>query len=169
MRLAVLGSVGSADTTVRCANGGHDVAFVARRAHLEALQQRGLYGTHPEEESTIHVTAVADTPEPGSPRSRPLLREVVRHGACSSGLPPLMARDTAVVALQNGVDNVEAIGSVVGSGQCSPARSTLRFSSSGRQARGCRADWKRARWNHDGEEASFLASVPEGVRLGFGG
>jgi len=34
----------------------------------------------------------------------------------AQALAPLMGRDTAVVTLQNGVDNVEAIGSVVGSG-----------------------------------------------------
>src|SRR5207245_10370474 len=34
----------------------------------------------------------------------------------AQALAPLMARDTAVVTLQNGIDNVEAIASVVGSG-----------------------------------------------------
>ena len=37
-------------------------------------------------------------------------------GPAAQALAPLMARDTAVVSFQNGVDNVQAIASVVGSG-----------------------------------------------------
>jgi len=62
MRLAVLGSGGIGGYYgALLAKGGHDVAFIARGAHLEALQQRGLTVRTPEGESTIPVTAVADT------------------------------------------------------------------------------------------------------------
>jgi 2-dehydropantoate 2-reductase len=75
MRLAVLvsGGIGGYYGAL-LAKGAHDVAFIARGAQLEALQQRGLTVRNPEGESTIPVT------------------------------------------FQNGVDNVEAIAAVVGSG-----------------------------------------------------
>ena len=62
MRLAVLGS-GRIDGYYGAllAKGGHDVAFIARGPHLETLQQRGLTVRTREGESTIPVTAVADT------------------------------------------------------------------------------------------------------------
>ena len=62
MRLAVVGSGGIGGYYgALLAHGGHDVAFIARGAHLEALRQRGLTVRTPEGESTIPVNAVADT------------------------------------------------------------------------------------------------------------
>jgi 2-dehydropantoate 2-reductase len=117
MRLAVLGSRGIGGYYEELlAKGGHDVAFVARRAHLEALQQRGLTVRTPEGESTIPVNAVADT------RSLApvdlVLFCVKSHDTepAAQARAPLIAPDTAVVTLQNGIDNVEAIAYVVGSG-----------------------------------------------------
>jgi len=63
MRLAVLGSGGIGGYYgALLTKGGHDIAFIARGAHLEALQQRGLTVRTPGGESTIRVTAVADCP-----------------------------------------------------------------------------------------------------------
>jgi 2-dehydropantoate 2-reductase len=60
MRLAVLGSGGIGGYYgALLEKGAHDVAFIARGAQLEALQQRGLTVRTPEGESTIPVTAVA--------------------------------------------------------------------------------------------------------------
>ena len=62
MRIAVLGSGGIGGYYgVLLAKAGHDVAFVARGPHPEAIQRRGLTVRTPEGESTIAVTAVADT------------------------------------------------------------------------------------------------------------
>jgi ketopantoate reductase len=59
MRLAVLGSGGIGGYYgALLARAGHDVAFIARGAHLEALQERGLTVRTPEGESTIRVNAV---------------------------------------------------------------------------------------------------------------
>jgi 2-dehydropantoate 2-reductase len=117
MRVAVLGS-GRVGGYYRAllAKGGHDVAVIARGAHLEARRRRGLTVRTPEGESTIPVTAVADTRTVGAV-------DLVLFGVKSDdtepaaqALAPLMARDTAAVTFQNGVDNVEAIAAVVGSG-----------------------------------------------------
>ena len=62
MRIAVLGSGGIGGYYgALLAKAGHDVSFIARGAHLEEMQRRGLTVRTPEGESTIPVTAVADT------------------------------------------------------------------------------------------------------------
>src|SRR5213594_1950089 len=116
MRLAVLGSGGIGGYYgALLAKGGHDVAFIARGAHLEALQQRGLTVRTPEGESTIPVTAVADTRSLAPVDLVLFCVKSYDTELAAQALAPLMARDTAVVTLQNGIDNVEAIASVVGS------------------------------------------------------
>jgi 2-dehydropantoate 2-reductase len=117
MRLAVLGSGGIGGYYgALLARGGHDVAFIARGAHLEALQQHGLTVRTPEGESTIRVNAVADTKSLAPVDLVLFCVKSYDTEPAAHALAPLMARDTAVVTLQNGVDNVQAIGSVVGSG-----------------------------------------------------
>ena len=117
MRLAVLGSGGIGGYYgALLAKGGHDVAFIARGAHLEALQQRGLTVRTPEGESTIPVKAVADTKSLAPVDLVLFCVKSYDTEPAAQALAPLMARDTAVVTLQNGIDNVEAIASVVGSG-----------------------------------------------------
>jgi len=117
MRLAVVGSGGIGGYYgALLAHGGHDVAFIARGAHLEALQQRGLTVRTPEGESTIPVNAVADTERLAPVDLVLFCVKSYDTELAAQALAPLMARDTAVVTLQNGIDNVEAIASVVGSG-----------------------------------------------------
>ncbi len=117
MRLAVLGSGGIGGYYgALLAKGGHDVAFIARGAHLEAMQRRGLAVRTPEGESTIPVNAVADTKRLAPVDLVLFCVKAYDTEPAAQALAPLMARDTAVVTLQNGLDNVEAIGSVVGSG-----------------------------------------------------
>jgi 2-dehydropantoate 2-reductase len=117
MRLAVLGSGGTGGYYgALLAKGGHDVAFIARGAHLEALQQRGLTVRTPEGESTVSVTAVADTKRLAPVDIVLFCVKSYDTEPAAQALAPLMARDTAVITLQNGIDNVDAIASVVGSG-----------------------------------------------------
>jgi 2-dehydropantoate 2-reductase len=117
MRLAVLRSGGiSGYYGALLASGGHDVGFIARGAHLEALQQHRLTVRTPEGESTIRVNAIADTKSLAPVDLVLFCVKSYDTEPAAHALAPLMARDTAVVTLQNGVDNVQAIGSVVGSG-----------------------------------------------------
>jgi 2-dehydropantoate 2-reductase len=117
MRIAVLGSGGIGGYYgALLATGGHDVAFIARGAHLEAMQRRGLTVRTPEGESTIPVTAVADTRSVGPVDLVLFCVKSYDTEPAAQALAPLIARDTAVLTLQNGVDNVEGIASVVGSG-----------------------------------------------------
>ncbi|MBI2561253.1 MAG: 2-dehydropantoate 2-reductase [candidate division NC10 bacterium] len=117
MRIAVLGSGGIGGYYgALLANAGHDVAFIARGAHLEAMQRRGLTVRTPEGESTIPVTAVADTRALGPVDLVLFCVKSYDTEPAAQALAPLMARDTAVVTFQNGLDNVDAIAFVVGSG-----------------------------------------------------
>jgi 2-dehydropantoate 2-reductase len=117
MRIAVVGSGGIGGYYgALLAKAGHDVAFIARGAHLEAMQRRGLTVRTPEGESTIPVTAVADSSTLAPVDLVLFCVKSYDTDAAARALPPLMARDTAVVTFQNGVDNVEAIASVVGTG-----------------------------------------------------
>lgn len=115
MRIAVVGSGGIGGYYgARLAKAGHDVAFVARGAHLEAMQRRGLTVRTPEGDSTIPVTSVADTKtlEPVD-----LVLFCVKSydtETAARTLPPLMTRDTAVLTFQNGVDHPDVIASLVG-------------------------------------------------------
>lgn len=62
MRIAVLGTGGIGGYYgALLAKAGYDVSFIARGAHLEAMQRRGLTVRIAEGESTVPVTAVADT------------------------------------------------------------------------------------------------------------
>lgn len=117
MRIAVLGSGGIGGYYgALLANAGHDVAFIARGAHLEAMQRRGLTVRTPEGESTIPVTAVAATRTLGPVDLILFCVKSYDTEPAAQALAPLMARDTAVVTFQNGLDNVDAIAFVVGSG-----------------------------------------------------
>jgi 2-dehydropantoate 2-reductase len=116
MRIVVFGSGGIGGYYgALLAKAGHEVSFIARGAHLEAMQQRGLSVRTPEGESTIPVTAVGDTKTVGTADLVLFCVKAYDTEPAAQALAPLMARDTTVVTVQNGVDNVEAIASVVGS------------------------------------------------------
>jgi 2-dehydropantoate 2-reductase len=116
MRVAVLGSGGVGGYYgALLAKAGHDVAFIARGAHLEAMQRRGLTVRTAEGESTIPVTASADTATVGTVDLVLFSVKSYDTATAAQALTPLMARDTAVITFQNGLDSVEAIASVAGS------------------------------------------------------
>ena len=116
MRIAVLGSGGIGGYYgALLAKAGHDVTFIARGAHLEAMQRRGLTVRTPAGEFTIPVTAVADTSALGPVDLVLFSVKAYDTETAARTLTPLMAPDTAVITFQNGLDNVEAIASVVGS------------------------------------------------------
>src|SRR5437867_6040434 len=116
MRVAVLGSGGIGGYYgALLARSGHDVAFIARGAHLEAMQRRGLTVRIPEGESTIPVTASADTASVGTVDLVLFSVKSYDTETAAQALTPLMARDTAVITFQNGLDNVDAIASVAAS------------------------------------------------------
>ena len=117
LRIAIVGSGGVGGYFgARLAASGADVAFVARGAHLDAMRTRGLRLESPKGDLHLpHVNATDDTSTVGAV-DIVLFATVKLYDAESAAavLPPLLAADTAVVPLQNGVDAVATVARVVG-------------------------------------------------------
>ncbi len=115
MRTAVLGSGGIGGYYgALLARAGHEVAFIARGAHLEAIQRRGVTVRTSEGEFTIPVTASANTTGVGAVDLVLFSVKSYDTETAAQALTPLMTQDTTVITFQNGLDNVEAIASVAG-------------------------------------------------------
>jgi 2-dehydropantoate 2-reductase len=98
----------------RLAASGADVTFIARGAHLAAIRARGLRIRAVDEDFVVRVAATDDPAEVG-PVDHVLVtvksydtEDVGRH------IAPLLGDDTAVVSLQNGIDNEEKLAALVG-------------------------------------------------------
>lgn len=118
MRIAVMGTGGVGGYFgARLAQGGHDVAFVARGKQLEALQAGGL-----RLESAlgdVHLPQVQVTDDPA--RIGPV--DVVLFGvklwdteAAAELVKPMLGERTAVVSFQNGVVKDDILRRVLGDG-----------------------------------------------------
>jgi 2-dehydropantoate 2-reductase len=116
MRVAVYGAgaVGGY-LGARLAAGGADVTFIARGAHLEALRQRGLTLVTPEGERSAHAVRATDDPAEIGPVDVVLfLVKSYDTDAAAARLAPLLRAGTAVLSLQNGIDNEERIAAAIG-------------------------------------------------------
>lgn len=96
------------------ARAGHDVTFIGRPVHVEAINAHGLLIEM--KGSKAHVKARAAT-EPSAAAGADLVLVCVKSadsGSAGSALKPVIGRDTLLVSLQNGVDNAERISAAVG-------------------------------------------------------
>jgi len=116
MRIAVMGTGGVGGYFgALLARAGHDVTFVARGAHLAAIQERGL-----RIESTLDGTftvpgrAVGDTTQVGSQALVLFTVKTYDNAAAIAAAQPLVGDDTVVLTLQNGIDNGEQLAAVFG-------------------------------------------------------
>lgn len=96
------------------ARQGHEVSFVARGAHRDAINANGLRVVGPLGDFTVRTPAESD-----SSRIGPV--DVVVHTVKTydntTAIPlirPLLGADTTVLTLQNGVDSAEEIAAVAG-------------------------------------------------------
>ncbi|HYE85481.1 MAG TPA: 2-dehydropantoate 2-reductase [Vicinamibacterales bacterium] len=116
MRIAIFGSGGVGGYFGgRLAAAGEDVTFLARGAHLTALQRDGLRITSPL--GDVHVARVqaADRPQAVGPVDVVLFTvKMYDVDASAATLAPLIGPDTVVIALQNGVDAMEMVSRHVG-------------------------------------------------------
>ena len=116
MRIAAMaaGAVG-AYFGGRMAAAGHDVAFIARRTHLDAIQKNGLRinSTH----GDLHLKSVNATDDPGKVGAVDIVLFAVKLWDTEKAAElarPLVGPDTRVITLQNGVDSVERVAPILG-------------------------------------------------------
>jgi 2-dehydropantoate 2-reductase len=99
----------------RMAAAGHDVAFIARGAHRDAIRQDGL-----KIESTLgdlHLKDVNVTDDPNQVGPVDLVLFAVKlwdTETAAQQTRPLIGPDTRVITLQNGVDSVECLTPIIG-------------------------------------------------------
>ncbi|MGA4837917.1 2-dehydropantoate 2-reductase [Streptomyces sp. G45] len=99
----------------RLAAAGHDVGFVARGAHLEALRSTGLtVASAAGDFSVAPVRASHDTRDIGEVDVVLLCVKTWQLPPAIAALKPLVGADTAVVTLQNGVEAPEQVAAAVG-------------------------------------------------------
>ena len=115
MKVAVLGAgaVG-AFYGARMSEGGADVALIARGAQLAALRERGLTLVTPERTSEHRLSATDDPAEIGPVDVVLFCVKSYDTEAAAAGLGALLHGETAVVSLQNGIDNEEKLAAAIG-------------------------------------------------------
>ena len=97
---------------------GHDVTFVARGEHLEAIRQNGGLRVESQNDGVFLAPGrgVADTSEAGE-QDLVLFTVKMHHNAAAiASLPPMVGPHTVVLTLQNGIDNGEQLAEVIGVG-----------------------------------------------------
>jgi 2-dehydropantoate 2-reductase len=115
MRVAVFGAGAiGAYYGARMSEGGADVSLIARGAHLAALRERGLTVLTAERTSEHRLLATDDPGEVGPVDVVLFCVKSYDTEAAAPRLVPLLRGGTAVVSLQNGVDNEEQIAAAVG-------------------------------------------------------
>jgi 2-dehydropantoate 2-reductase len=93
---------------------GTEVGFVARGEHLAAIREGGLRVRTPDEDFTVDVAASDDPAEIGACDAVLFCVKSYDTESAAALLDPLLEPGTAVVSLQNGVDNEEKIAARIG-------------------------------------------------------
>jgi 2-dehydropantoate 2-reductase len=102
----------------RMAAAGHDVAFIARRAHLDALRKDGLKieSVH----GDLHLPKVNATDDPKAVGPVDVVLFAVKLWDTEKAAElarPLVGPHTRVITLQNGVDSYERVSPILGKEQ----------------------------------------------------
>jgi 2-dehydropantoate 2-reductase len=116
MRIAIFGSGGVGGYFGgKLAAAGEDVTFLARGAHLAALQRGGLHIASPLGDVHLPKVQAADRPQAIGPVDVVLFTvKLYDVEASAATLAPLIGPDTVVITLQNGVDAVDMVAKHVG-------------------------------------------------------
>lgn len=116
MRIAIFGSGGVGGYFGgRLAASGEDVTFLARGAHLNALQQDGLYLHSPLGDLHLPKVQATDRPQAIGPVDVVLFTvKLYDVDASAATLGPLIGPETVVITLQNGVDAMDMVAKHVG-------------------------------------------------------
>ena len=116
MRFAILGSgaVGGY-FGAKLARAGHDVTFIARGAHLDAIRNTGLEIRSAKlGDFTVRAPAESDTSKIGPVDVAIVSVKAYDNATALPRLKPMTGGDTVVLTLQNGVDSADDVAAVVG-------------------------------------------------------
>jgi 2-dehydropantoate 2-reductase len=116
MKVAVFGSGGVGGYFGgRLAASGTDVTFLARGAHLAAMQQDGLHIASPLGDVHLPAVQATDRPQAIGPVDVVLFTmKLYDVEASAATLAPLIGPETVVITLQNGVDAMDMVAKHVG-------------------------------------------------------
>ena len=125
MKFAIFGTGGmGAYFGGRLARAGHDVTFIARGNTLAALRAHGLRLESPTGNFTLNpVNATDDTAQIGPVNCVLYCVKLYDVNGAAHQLLPLLRADTAVLALQNGVDVADMLAPVIGRNHILPGAS----------------------------------------------
>jgi 2-dehydropantoate 2-reductase len=115
MRIAVYGAGGVGGYFGgRLAQAGTEVHFIARGAHLQAIREQGLTVRSVKGDFQVQVSATDDPADVGACDFVLFCVKAFDTDGAAARLAPLVGGDTAVVSLQNGVENEEKLARAVG-------------------------------------------------------
>jgi 2-dehydropantoate 2-reductase len=118
MRIVVMGAGGSGGFFgAKLARAGEDVTFVARGAHLRAIEERGLT-VHSVTDGDWTVRTVARERLEGQPPADLVLFCVKSFDTetAAETIRPVVGPATGVLSIQNGVDNEDKLAAILGPG-----------------------------------------------------
>jgi 2-dehydropantoate 2-reductase len=115
LKIAIMGSGGIGGYYgARLAQGGSDVTFIARGAHLAAMRKDGIAV---EGHDPFHVPKVKATDDPATIGPVDLVLFAVKlrdTESAARSLAPIMTPDTALISFQNGVQKDDMLRPIVG-------------------------------------------------------
>jgi len=116
MRIAVMGTGGTGGYFGGLlARAGEAVAFIARGAHLEAIRKNGLaIKSVLAGDFSIQATATDNPSDIGPVDFVLFCVKAYDNAAAAEQIRPLIGPETVVLSVQNGIDNEDQIGKVVG-------------------------------------------------------
>lgn len=115
MKIAVFGAGGIGGYLgARLADAGHEVHLIARGDHLAALRSDGLRVESVAGDTTVDCPATDDPSEVGPCDCVLFCVKAQDTREAATQLDPLLGEETAVVSLQNGVDNERWLADEIG-------------------------------------------------------
>lgn len=116
MRIAIMGTGGVGGFFgAKLALAGHDVTFIARGAHLEAIRQDGLRVATDEGELHVAQAVATDDPRSIAPVEAVLFTtKLYDTEAAARSLESVLGDEGFVVTVQNGITSADTIGAVLG-------------------------------------------------------
>lgn len=104
------------------AKAGHEVYFVARGTHLDAIREKGLRVKSIDDEFLIRPARVTDNPDSIGAVDLVLFSvKTFDTEEAAIAIRPIVSEETPVVTFQNGIESAEMIHAAVGKGKVIPA------------------------------------------------